>query len=459
MRSTACLNSVQQSDTFKTGIVIPLWSVMVWLVLMNTSMFNIALPGIIADLEISAATGSWIVTGYSIVLAISTITFSRLSDFMPIRQLLVIGMIVYGLSSIIGYFSHHFGLLMFARLMQAAGAGASQALGIVMVARYIPLARRGKAMSFIGAGASLAFGLGPIVGGILTQVLSWNYLFFVTALVLFLVPFLYKNIPAEQPGEGKFDILGAVLITVGTTGLLLFLSTFSFAYLVISILAYTLCWKHLHKVSSPFIQPQLLRNRNYLKIVFMGFSAFAAHFSTLFCLPILLASIFHMRSGEIGLIIFPGAMISAFASIIVGRLIDRYGTHLIMTTGHGLLLLSTLLFYGLSSLSPYFSMTAYLFMSLGFFSLIASLSNEITVILPSKQIGSGMGMQQLMQFFGGAFGVTIAGLMITLQKNMEPTVSYPNIFLAICTLVVISSSVLFFYFSFKKKQSGVTSDI
>jgi DHA2 family metal-tetracycline-proton antiporter-like MFS transporter len=456
MRSNANLESIPQPGTFRTGIVIPLWSVMVWLVLMNTTMFNIALPSIIGDLKITAATGSWIVTGYSIVLAISTITYSRLSDFIPIRRLLMIGVLLFGFSSIIGYFSHQYGLLLFARLMQAAGAGASQALGMVLAARYIPLATRGKAMSMIGAGASLAFGLGPIVGGILAQVLSWHYLFVVTGLVFFLVPFLYKYIPAEQPSEGKFDLLGAILIAVGTTGLLLFLSTFSYVYFVISAIAYIWCWKHLHKVSIPFIQPQLLHNRNYLKIVFMGFAAFAAHFSTLFCLPILLAEMFHMQSGEIGLIIFPGAMISACAAIIVGRIIDRYGTHLIMTTGHGLLVLSTILFYGLSSLSPYFSMIGYLFMSLGFFSLIASLANELTRILPNQQVGSGMGMQQLMQFFGGAFGVTVAGLLITLQKNMEPAVSYPNIFLAICTLVVISSAVLFLYLSWKKKQSGLS---
>ena len=367
MPSSASLELNKQPDTFQIGVIIPLWSVMVWFVLMNTSMFNIALPNIIADLKITAATGSWIVTGYSIVLAISTITYSRLSDFIPIRKLLVIGMVIFGLSSIIGFFSHHFGLLLFSRLMQAAGAGASQALGIVMAARYIPLARRGKAMSWIGAGASLAFGLGPIVGGILAQVLSWNYLFVVTGLVLFLVPFLYKYIPEEQPSEGKFDILGAVLIAVGTTGLLLFLSTFSFVYFVISTLAYTYCWRHLQKVSIPFIQPHLLRNRSYLKIVFMGFTAFAAHFSILFCLPILLDSIFHMQSGEIGLIIFPGAIISAFATILVGRLIDRYGTHVIMTIGHGLLLLSTILFYGLSSTFPSFQYGGILIYEFGLF--------------------------------------------------------------------------------------------
>lgn len=458
MESTSSL-SIHRPDTFKAEIVIPLWSVIVWLVLMNTSMFNIALPNIISDLGITAAAGSWIITGYSIVLAISTITFSRLSDFVPIRRLLVIGMIIFGLSSIIGFFSQHFGMLIFARVMQAAGAGASQALGIVLAARYIPYARRGRAMALIGAGASLAFGLGPIVGGMLAQVFSWNYLFIVTTLVLIVVPFLYKYIPAEQPIKGKFDFFGAILIAVATSGLLLFLTTLLFPILIISIIAAIWGWIHFQKVSAPFIQPQLLRNRHYLKIVYMGFSAFAIHFSTLFVLPILLATLFQMEAGQIGLIIFPGAIISAFVAIIVGKLIDKYGTKPIMITSHSLLLISTLLFYAFSITSPYLSMLAYLFMSLGFFSLVASLSNELTRILPPEQVGSGMGMQQLMQFFGVGFGVTVAGLLITLQQNTEPTVSYTNIFLAICALVISSCTVLIFYWNWKKKHFVASTEL
>jgi len=63
--------TAKTQDFFKAGFVITLWSLMVWLVLMNTSMFNVALPSIISELDITPATVSWIVTGYSIVLAIS----------------------------------------------------------------------------------------------------------------------------------------------------------------------------------------------------------------------------------------------------------------------------------------------------------------------------------------------------------------------------------------------------
>lgn len=254
-----------ETNSFRAGLVIPLWGVMVWVVLMNTSMFNIVLPSVIAELQVTPVIGSWIITGYSVVLAVATITYSRLSDFIPIRRLLVFGMFLFGLASIIGYFAHHFSILLLARLLQAAGAGASQALGMVVAARYIPLARRGRAMSWIAIGASMAFCLGPVVGGVLAQYAGWNYLFVVSSIVLLLLPFFYKHLPPEQQQKIRFDVWGVLLMATGTSGLLLFLTTlaetvYSYGFLLLSSLAYFLFWRHIQVVNTPFLQPILFRN-------------------------------------------------------------------------------------------------------------------------------------------------------------------------------------------------------
>ena len=93
------------------------------LVIMNTMMFNLALPKISVQFELSPSTASWIVTGYSIIFAISSITYSRLSDFVPIRRLYVIALLsLGGRTSILGLFTNSFGLLLLTRLIQASGA-------------------------------------------------------------------------------------------------------------------------------------------------------------------------------------------------------------------------------------------------------------------------------------------------------------------------------------------------
>ncbi|MFB6366659.1 MFS transporter [Paenibacillus elgii] len=174
------------------------WGLTVLLVVMNATMFNVALPTVARDLGLTTTAASWIVTGYSILFAISSITYSRLTDFVPIRTLLMIGLVLLGIASVIGPLSHHFYGVLGAQLLQAIGAASAPGLGVVLVTRHIPTERRGKSMSVIISAASLGFGLGPIVGGAMTQYFSWNSLFVVTALAMLTIPIFYRNLP-EQP--------------------------------------------------------------------------------------------------------------------------------------------------------------------------------------------------------------------------------------------------------------------
>nr|WP_051045234.1 MFS transporter [Halalkalibacterium ligniniphilum] len=425
--------------------IIFLWSFTVWLVVMNTTMFNVALPSVLTDLSLSSSTASWIVSGYSIVFAISTLTYSRLSDFIPIGRLLMIGLTLLSISSIIGLFAQPFYLLLAARVLQAAGAGAVPGLAMVLAGRYIPISRRGRAMSFIASAASLGFGLGPVIGGAITQYFGWHYLFAVTGLVIFLVPLFKKWIPAEEVKKGRFDYFGAVLTGVAVTGFLLFLTSFSFLFLFGSLISFVLLWRHIHSAERPFIQPVLLKNKRYMMLLFVGFTAFMTHFSTLFLMPIMLSVLFGLEPAKIGIIIFPGAIFSAFAAPIIGRFIDRLGNNPLILFGHVSLLLATFLFAFLSSLSPYVILITYLFVSVGFSALNSSVANEISRILVKDEMGAGLGMAQLIQFFGGAFGVALAGLLLVWQESILPTFAYRNIYLGLTTFIVISFTIFLFY--------------
>lgn len=435
----------------ETKIVL-LWSLTVWLVVMNTTMFNVALPSVLNDLSLSSGTASWIVSGYSIAFAISTLTYSRLSDFIPIAKLLSIGLMLLGISSIIGFFSNNFYMLLTARVLQAAGAGAVPGLAMVLAGKYIPISRRGKAMSLISSAASLGFGLGPVIGGAITQYLGWHYLFLITGFVILLLPLFQKLLPKEDAKQVHFDSLGGLLTGIGVTGLLLFLSTMSIALLAGTVILLFILWRHIHKVDIPFVQPSLLRNRQYLKLAGVGFSAFIVHFSTLFLMPIILTVIFEKDPAAIGMIIFPGAILSAVAAQFIGRLIDKFGNLPLIFFGHAFLLISTVILVFFSTFSPYAILIAYMFMSTGFSSLTSSIANEATRILPEKEIGAGMGMTQLVQFFGGAFGVALSGLFIEWQEGLSPMLIYTNIFAGLAGLIVCSLAVFLLYFLKSKKD-------
>lgn len=419
--------------------VVLIWSFTVWLVVMNTTMFNVALPNVLFDLSLTSATAAWIVSGYSIVFAIATLTYSRLSDFIPISRLLLIGLSILGIGSIIGFFSNHFHVLLLGRILQAAGAGAVPGLAMVLASRYIPISRRGKAMAYIASAASLGFGLGPVFGGFITQYLGWHYLFFVTGLVIFLMPFFFMLLPKEVVKTGKFDVVGAVLTGSFVTGLLLFLSTFSLSWLLVAGVAGGVLWYHIRKIDLPFIRPNLLKNKQYTKLLFIGFIAFVIHFAVLFLMPIILTVLFEQQPSAVGMLIFPGAILSAVAAQFIGRFIDKFGNVPVIFSGQSLFVIATVLFTLTATMSPFFILFTYMFMSVGFSALTSSISNEHTRILPKEDIGAGIGLAQLIQFFGGAFGVTVTGILLSLGA------SYQNIFFVMVVLVLGSFFVFYLY--------------
>jgi DHA2 family metal-tetracycline-proton antiporter-like MFS transporter len=441
----------QDQEVLRERLVLGLWSVAVMLITMNTTMFNVALPQIMMQFSLSSTTASWIVTGYSIVFAISSITFSRLSDYLPIRRLLTIGIICLSVGSLFGIFSHHLVMLFASRILQAIGAGSGISLGVMLVTRYIPMSRRGRSMSALISTATFGMGLGPVLGGAITEYLGWNGLFFVTGLIVFVLPLLYRLLPKEEAIHVRFDFAGAIFIGIGVTGLLLYMTTASLLALGAGILSLLAFWLRIKRTNGPFVQPELLTNMPYMLLTFIVFAAFAAHFATLFLMPLMLSRLFGLSSVYTGLIIFPGAMLSALLSNGVGRMIDRYGNHLILRGGSIIMLLGAVLFGWFSTISPYAILIVYIPLSIGVTMLTTSVSNEMSRILPKEQIGAGIGLSQLIQFVGGAFGVALSGKSIAWQKSLPLSTVFSHIFWGVAVMVLLAGIS---YIIYRAKQQS-----
>ncbi|MEK3880880.1 MFS transporter [Paenibacillus sp. FSL M7-0420] len=429
----------------REGLLTLLFSVAVVLVIMNTAMFNLALPDVTETFGITAASASWIVTGYSIMFSIASITYSRLSDFLPIRRLLVIGLLTLGLAAVAGFFSTSFIFLLIARILQASGAGAVMSLSLVLFTRYIPQARRGKAMATIMSAVSLGLGLGPVAGGSIVEYLGWTWLFAVTAAILLLVPLFLVLLPKEVPARGSFDVLGGIFLGVGTTGLLLFLTSGLWIALIAGIAAIALFVGRIRTTPDPFVLPALFSNRPYLVLALIGVASYLCSFATLFLLPQILTHRFGFSASHAGLVIFPGSLLAIFVSRLVGRMIDRYGNTGILRFAPLLVLAATVLFALFAGQSWIAVMLVYMIMSLSFTVLSSSVSNEISRILPASQIGSGMGLFQLLQFFSGAFSVAMAASALEWQRSLPLQAAYSNIYwgLSVAAIVAIGSAFIY----------------
>lgn len=454
MSNTANATSAGRPVGIQEGLIVGLLGFTVVLVVMNTMMFNLALPRISVDFRLSSVASSWIVTGYSIVFAISSITFSRLSDFVPIRTLFTIGLTLLGGASILGFFSDHFVVLLCARLIQAAGAASVPGLAIVLITRYIPSDRRGKSMAVIMSASSLGLGLGPVIGGSITEFLGWHDLFIVTGLTLVLIPVFFRLLPGEMPQKGSFDVLGALLLAIGTTGILLFLTTRNWITIVIGAASLVLFWIRIRRAAEPFVQPTLFKNQKYMMLSSLGIVSYINNFATLFLLPQVLAHLYELTPAQSGLVIFPGALVSMLMSNRIGRMIDRHGNTLLLKFAPWLLLAAAGLFALFAGSSLYAIMAVYVLLSVGFSALTTSVSNELSNSLTQDEVGAGMGLFQLSQFFSGAFSVAVTGVALTAMQQLSLSSAYAWIFWG---MTIIALGAVVFSWAYLQMQNRKTA--
>ncbi|MCP1132491.1 MFS transporter [Paenibacillus polysaccharolyticus] len=423
----------------KEKIVMPLWTCCLFIVVMNTTMFNVSLPVIIRDLQITSDLGSWVISSYSIGYALSTVIYSRLSDRIPVRKLVTVGLLILGCSSVLGLFAHNFALLLTTRILQSAGAGVMAGLGLVIASRYIPMERRGAALALISSGSAMAFGLGPIVGGLISEYMGWNGLFAITVLVLLALPVLLYFLPRETVNkEQPFDLTGALLTIVNATTLLVAITQRSWIWLVIGIVSLATHILYIRKARLPFVNPQVFRTPGFTRLIIIGFCVLVVNLGNLFLMPLVLADLYHRSALAIGLLIAPGAIISAFCTRYVGRWIDRYGNMLFMLIGQCMLAAVLVLFMLGLDQSALIITGGYVFFSPALSASMASLNNEASRVLPRNQIGSGMGLLQLIQFFGGSVSVAVCGLLLHAIPGVTVQEAYHVVYGCLLVVCLIS---------------------
>ena len=189
-----------------------------FVVVLDASIVNVALPSIGSDLHFSQDNLSWVVNAYVLVFGGFLLLGGRLADLLGRRRLFIIGLILFALASLAGGLAQSEGWLIAARAVQGLGAAllSPAALSLVTVL-FAEGAERNKAMGVWGAVAGSGGAVGVLLGGMLTQWAGWEWVLFVNVPIgiaaAMLAPRLLPEIRNE--GERHFDIAGAVTITAG----------------------------------------------------------------------------------------------------------------------------------------------------------------------------------------------------------------------------------------------------
>lgn len=209
------------------GLLVFSISLAIFMSSLDGTIVNIALPTISETFGISSTTVSWVATAYMLVMAGCILVFGKISDVIGLRSVFLSGFAVFSAGSffcgMLPDLFHSFPLLVGSRVFQAIGGAMITAIAPAMVSVYVPGERRGAAMGTVMTLAALGTALGPSVGGVLTQYLSWNWIFFINVPIGIIAVLLGARVipPADKlAGTKRFDVWGAILVFCGLAALI-----------------------------------------------------------------------------------------------------------------------------------------------------------------------------------------------------------------------------------------------
>ncbi len=182
------------------------------------SILNVALPRVGVDLGFSAGGLQWIVTSFALCAAGCTLVFGRVGDYLGRRRIFIVGMLILAVASVIGGLAGTPALLLVARTLQGlATAAVTPAALALLTTTFTEPGLRAKALGLNGVMMSSGFSVGAVLGGVLTDALSWRWAFFINIPVAILAVIVVLLVVPESKADnaGRIDLPGAVLITLG----------------------------------------------------------------------------------------------------------------------------------------------------------------------------------------------------------------------------------------------------
>jgi EmrB/QacA subfamily drug resistance transporter len=322
---------------------------------LGTSIANVGLPTLELAFNASFQQVQWVVIAYLLAITALVVSIGRLADFLGRRRLLVGGIILFTGASVACGLAPELWMLIVARAAQGLGAAAMMSLALSFVGELMPKDQTGSAMGLLGTMSAIGTALGPSLGGVLIAGLGWRAIFLVNLPLGILAYWLAQRyLPADRQLRAspsmEFDTVGTVLLALalGAYALAMTVGRGSFGLLNLGLLgvaavAAALFMRVEAKTAFPLVQFTLFSNRTLTASLVMSTLVTTVMMATLVVGPFYLARGLGLEPAVVGLTMSVGPLVSAFASIPVGRMTDRLGANRVTVLGLILMLVGTLL--------------------------------------------------------------------------------------------------------------------
>ncbi len=412
-----------------------------FMALLDVTIVNVALPTMQRNLHASFADLQWVISAYTIALAVFIVTAGRLGDIFGRKRIFMIGLGVFtagsllcGLSSgvAIGGLSH-VDVLFAARAIQGLGGAVMVPLSLAIISATFEARERGAAIGIWGGVTGLSTAIGPLVGGVLVEKVSWESIFFLNVPIgvigIVLSAWAIRE-SRDERAPRSVDLFGLVTITAAVFCLVLALiqgndKGWSSAYIrvlfAIAAVAFIAFVVGELRLKNPMVDPRLFANGSFTGAAIAGFALSAGLYALFFYLTLYLQNVLGFSALDAGLRFLPLSALGLIGAPIAGALTDRVGPRPFMAAGLALIAVGVAL---MTRISPHDHQVDWIVLLPAF--IIAGIGNgmvnppisTVTVgTVRAERAGMASGVNSICRQLGTAFGIAFLGAILTSQYN------------------------------------------
>jgi EmrB/QacA subfamily drug resistance transporter len=411
-----------------------------FMVMLDNTVVNVSLPSIQRDLHASLSALEWTVNAYTLTFAVLMVTGGRLGDIFGRRKMFMFGVVAFGISSAaIGFAPNDTTLVAF-RAVQGIGAAFMMPATLSIITQAFPPHQRGMAIGTWAGVSAMALAIGPVLGGFLTQSVSWRAIFFINppiAVIALAVTLFAAQETRDETVSRRVDFAGIAAITVGLTSLVLALVEGNswgwgspriialFAAAGLGLAAFVFAEL---RVRAPMVDFTFFRSRSFLGANTVGFIVSFAMLAQFFFLALYMQNILHYTPLQAGVRFLPSTLVIIVMGPLAGRLTDRIGPRPLMTAG--LLTVAAALFWqstltvhtGYSRLLP-----GFVLMGIGMGLVMSPMSTAAMNAVDRTKAGVASGVLSMSRMVGGTFGVAIMGALVATIGRSQLDQSLPHL--------------------------------
>ena len=335
------------------------------MVAIDSTIVILALPSMLQDLHSNLVRMTWVIIGYLLVNTVLLLTFGRMADMFGRVRLYNVGFAVFTIGSVLCGFAPNDTMLIASRIIQGAGGAMLAANGMAIITEVFPAEQRGQAMGFNAVTWGLGSMLGPVLGGIILALGSWRWIFLVNlpiGIIATVAAFLLLHDVNPTPRGERFDLIGALLFSIGLVSLLLGITggigpgwlspgiLSCFAISAFALAAFIIRERH---IAYPMLDLRLFANHQY------AFSVAAAALQSLSVFSVNFLLIFYLQGVRgfnplmAAFLILPLPIVTSIVGPLSGLWGDRKGGTVPATVGLAVQCIALLLLIFLRPETPY----------------------------------------------------------------------------------------------------------